>query len=224
MKDEELVEVPYEIGKCLVCGKPIMNMVSFPPSQPDSAVCVYKNKEGNVILYGAYGSTTLDGETAHIIDHNFLEKCKKELKEVKEAYICDGCFKEQHGKLYVRDGNDFYTPEMLIEGNSRLASLHPELKQDMLFETYPHKVAAIIYNRVTPEYMIEQLSRIPLFAQDDNYSYVYDSEHDYIDVNYAGQSGMQIGRDEVLVFRSLDEFEVMHETDFFKYYQPSEVK
>ena len=223
MTDEDMVETPFEIGKCLVCGKPIMNMVSFPPSQPDSAVCAYKNKEGNVILYGAYGSTTLDGETAHIINHDFLEKTKAELKKVKEAYICDSCFKEEHGKLYVRDGNDFYSPEMMIEGKSKLVTTHPKLPEDMLFETYPHKVAAIIYNRVTPEFLVEQLSKLPRFVKDENYSFAYDEEYDCVEVLYHGRTCLCVGADEVLVFRSLHEYEVMYEDEFFKYYQPCKV-
>ena len=91
MDEDDFVDVPYQIADCLCCGKPIFNMAQFPPLQPFEAAILTKNKNGEVIVYGAYGCTTMDGEMGTIIDKDFLRKTEEALKTKQEVYICDEC-------------------------------------------------------------------------------------------------------------------------------------
>lgn len=213
---EEYVDVPYQIANCLVCGCPIMNMCGFPHHQASYAVNVVKNKD-DVLIYGSYGSTTMDGDTGHIIDHDFLDKVKKKLSKVSELYICDDCVKKERGKLIWANNENFHSPYAWLP-NSRLVSTHPTVEESMIYTARKHDVAAYVFDKVGYDYILDNLSKFYPFRNNE-YELVYDEDRKEIEIRSAGNAIETFGSGEVFVIESDFEYRIMSEHDFFHYYQ-----
>lgn len=211
-------------GNCGNCNKEIYTFDNPNYNWLDKAAYVVKDENGNPIITGGYGSTTMDMCVAKFCDYELYKKYKNLLKDKDIIYLCDKCIIKmmvENKICYISENVSYdpidFVPEVKDTLEFKPMMKFPEVSGKNIFVPIQKNVFAYKFSD-GPEKIVENMTKYVSFIYEQFYIKYISSENRIVIVDHFGKELKSIGEGMVLVVHDSDDFEVISEKEFNKRY------
>lgn len=212
--------------KCVVCGKDIEVLDEYSDGYDLDGGATIEKSDSDVIIYGTYGSETMDMSIAHFVDYESYKKYSSLLEQEKQLHICDDCVNKLLNDNKISYVMEFYQDplqiynfreqreEMILkypyfQGLNRF----PKIQGKNIVRPIQKNIFAYRFNDENPEHIVEEMKKYHSFATG-RYQIRYNEDSNTVEIIHNDSVVKIVKEDDVLVIHGDSNFEVLTEQEF----------
>ena len=212
--------------KCVVCGKDIEILDEYADGYDLDGGATIEKDDNDVIIYGTYGSETMDMSIAHFVDYDMYKKYSSMLNNKKRLHICDDCINKLLNENKIAYTMEFYQDPLQIynfrEQREEMIRKYPyfqglnrfpDIQGKNIVKPVQKNVFAYRFNEETPERIVEEMKKYHSFTTG-RYQIRYNEDSNMIEIFHNDFVVKIVKADDVLVVHGDSDFEVLTEQEF----------
>lgn len=212
--------------KCVVCGQDIEVLDEYSDGYDLDGGATIEKSDSDVIIYGTYGSETMDMSIAHFVDYELYKKYASLLEQEKQIHICDDCITDllNAGKIsyvmeFYQDPLQIYNfreqREEMIRKYPYFQGLNkfPKIQSKNIVRPIQKNIFAYRFNDENPEHIVEEMKKYHSFSTG-RYQIRYNGDSNTVEILHNDSVVKIVKEDDVLVIHGDSNFEVLSEQEF----------